>query len=114
MARSTRWSIANGLDYVMNHGWEKRDFVRDDVDHHAWMRLLDRVAVVRTRRGVLFELVRREDLASGLRLWVGPGGNRRVRVPRSRSLRRGRANEAETWIVDGAITATSTVIPQSV
>ena len=39
---------------------------------------------------------------------------RRTRVPRLRSLRRGRANEAETWIVDGAITATSTVLPQTV
>ena len=42
------------------------------------------------------------------------GSNRRVRVPGSLSLRRGRANEAETWIVDGAVTATSTAIPQTV
>ena len=38
---------------------------------------------------------------------------RRVSMPRSRSLRRGRANEEEMWIVDGAITATSTAIPQT-
>ena len=40
--------------------------------------------------------------------------SRRVRVPRSRRLRRGRAKEAETWIVDGAMTATSTALPQTV
>ena len=39
---------------------------------------------------------------------------RRVPVPRSRSPRRGRANEAEPRIVDGAITATSTAILQTV
>ena len=40
MARSSaRWSFGNGLDYVPNRGWEKRDLVRDDVD---------RVVVVRT------------------------------------------------------------------
>ena len=41
MTRSARWSIANGLYHVMNGGLEKRDIVRDDVDRHEWMRLLE-------------------------------------------------------------------------
>ncbi len=44
MARSARWSITNELYHVMNRGLEKRNIVRDDVDRHEWMRLLDRVA----------------------------------------------------------------------
>ena len=45
MTRSARWSIANRLYHVMNRGLEKRDMVRDDLDRHEWMWLLDRGAM---------------------------------------------------------------------
>ena len=37
----------------------------------------------------------------------------RMRVPRSRSFDVAVRKNEETWIVDGAITATSTVLPQT-
>ena len=101
MTRSARWSIANGLYHVMNRGLEKRDMVRDDVDRREWLRLWDRVTVVRTpwsgrdaecclswfdgrtwrpdesrvviRVGVIGTLGVRTK-GSGLRLWSGPRG----------------------------------------
>ena len=110
--RSHRIDIPNGLHHVTQRGLERRNIVRDDGDRSPWWRLFERVArrcrwrvfvVALFDNGFLSPTPDQSEIAS-----------RRVRLPRSRSVRRGRANEAETWIVDGAITATSTATPQTV